>query len=78
MNYSGNIKALNPRDALCAKTEYYSWLKENYSGNRIEDLKDYLAHKGFTIGEDTLDGKVIQTLGYIHDHFFYTEVLTDD
>ena len=53
---------------------FRDWLRDNYSGHKIRDLRAYLFEKGFTRGRDVLSEKTVQTLRYAHDHYFMIEV----
>lgn len=66
------IKDQDPKQPM-VETHFFKWLLKNGSenGHTIKDKANYLVEQGFIYGEDKLKAEDLQTLKYIHQHFYY-------
>ncbi len=64
----------NPDDIPMQDCDYYNFLKENWTGHYITDLKNYLVSKGFDKTRDSIPARTIQNIKYIGEHFFFKEI----
>lgn len=64
----------NPSDKPLNKCDYYRWLRDNWSGHKIRDLRGYLHDRGFVRGRDILTEETIQCLRHCHEMYFFWEI----
>ena len=75
-DYTNKVFKLNAKSAPMVETDYYVWLEDNWTGERLKDKVSYLESMGFRKGLDTVSGDALNALGYIHDQYFRNEVVS--